>query len=424
MMEEIAKLQTKATTELLSKYIDAEGSAHQDSDSDDELLETIKREIGADRVPLLGIKLRENNIKIDTYRVSNGCVFETPETVQPGGIGPKSGDGTVPYLSLSFCKNWVGTPGMDVKIEEMEKIDHREILKMEPFWTLLVDYLCIAWKLPPTYEDKEYALQYRNQKKKKYLQEIRLKFIREGILVLHSKDDADCVFYSYGSVVQVAIINDKILQIRFKKDSDKTVEKQYTLETPSLAENLWHVANEISQRCQDMVHALASQLEREKSECLVTIPEESAKGRTPQLAGSKKKRNKVKMNAAVSEPILSLADTAKTSARPSISPPNPTVISPQLREISSRHDPSHLAPHLFVQVGIIANENVAKCVHPPSRITRRISLKKGVPTPDVSSSLESPDTIDTDTVELNFMIFHHCLCDTASFEELGEVLKE
>ena len=55
--------------------------------------------------------------------------------------GRRSGDGTVPYASLSYCTHW--DREIDVTIEELEGAEHREILKDKTF-TRLVGTLSLS----------------------------------------------------------------------------------------------------------------------------------------------------------------------------------------------------------------------------------------------------------------------------------------
>jgi hypothetical protein len=61
-----------------------------------------------------------------------GIGYETKDTVQgtlrssTGLHGHRSGDGTVPYVSLNYCTEW--RQDLELRIEELEGVEHREIL--------------------------------------------------------------------------------------------------------------------------------------------------------------------------------------------------------------------------------------------------------------------------------------------------------
>jgi hypothetical protein len=68
-----------------------------------------------------------------------GIGYETKDTVQgtlrssTGLHGHRSGDGTVPYVSLTYCTEW--RQDLELRIEELEGVEHREILSTGPHRT-------------------------------------------------------------------------------------------------------------------------------------------------------------------------------------------------------------------------------------------------------------------------------------------------
>lgn len=73
---------------------------------------------------------------MSNYVCHGGIAYETNDTVQNKLRGKKrSGDGTVPYPSLSYCSHW--SKEIDVVVEELEGADHREILKDKTFTRLV-----------------------------------------------------------------------------------------------------------------------------------------------------------------------------------------------------------------------------------------------------------------------------------------------
>eukprot|EP01105_Mastigella_eilhardi_P028779 TRINITY_DN972_c0_g1_i2.p1 TRINITY_DN972_c0_g1~~TRINITY_DN972_c0_g1_i2.p1 ORF type:complete len:804 (-),score=186.18 TRINITY_DN972_c0_g1_i2:89-2500(-) len=83
-------------------------------------------------------------IALEGYRVCEGVVYETETTPQQcilsqtGVHGTRSGDGTVPYESLSFCSTWRSKIN-DLRIQELNKVEHHDILRNKLFWQLLID---------------------------------------------------------------------------------------------------------------------------------------------------------------------------------------------------------------------------------------------------------------------------------------------
>ena len=65
-----------------------------------------------------------------------GIGYETKDTVQgtlrssTGLHGHRSGDGTVPYVSLNYCTEW--RQDLELRVEELEGVEHREILSTGP----------------------------------------------------------------------------------------------------------------------------------------------------------------------------------------------------------------------------------------------------------------------------------------------------
>ena len=66
------------------------------------------------------------------FEVKGGIIFETQTDDRP------SGDGTVPYWSLNYAKNWRSS--CEVTIDEVEGAEHRDILADRRFHNLLIDY--------------------------------------------------------------------------------------------------------------------------------------------------------------------------------------------------------------------------------------------------------------------------------------------
>jgi hypothetical protein len=71
------------------------------------------------------------------YKCHNGIAYETRKTPQADGRAA-SGDGTVPYASMAYCKKWKSSESTRVLVTELDKCDHRDILKDARF----VEYVC------------------------------------------------------------------------------------------------------------------------------------------------------------------------------------------------------------------------------------------------------------------------------------------
>jgi len=83
-----------------------------------------------------------NNIPNENYlgtTVNKGVIFETRQSPQVNGT--KSGDGVVPYISLSHVMKWKGLIP-DLKIVEMPNVDHNQILIYDHVFEVIVDHLC------------------------------------------------------------------------------------------------------------------------------------------------------------------------------------------------------------------------------------------------------------------------------------------
>ena len=75
--------------------------------------------------------------------IRNGIGYETSETSQPClGGKKKSGDGTVPYASLSHCKNWKDRNDLNLDIIEVPGAEHSSMLCSPEVIYHVLDYLC------------------------------------------------------------------------------------------------------------------------------------------------------------------------------------------------------------------------------------------------------------------------------------------
>jgi hypothetical protein len=85
--------------------------------------------------------------KLASLKISGGVGFETADTPQPcierltGLKGCASGDGTVTYASLNHCASW-RKDILELRIDELEGVEHREILNNRLFFKKLIEYIC------------------------------------------------------------------------------------------------------------------------------------------------------------------------------------------------------------------------------------------------------------------------------------------
>jgi len=75
----------------------------------------------------------------DGCNSKNGIIFETKKTLQYSGT--KSGDGIVPYASLSVPLPWMNLIDK-VKTVEFQNLDHNNILSNDSVFEVIVHHLC------------------------------------------------------------------------------------------------------------------------------------------------------------------------------------------------------------------------------------------------------------------------------------------
>jgi len=93
---------------------------------------------------------QDGHTPINGLKTKGGIVFETRETQQKifSGDGKihfvkKSGDGTVPYASLSYFSRFHNRPDAPhIEIVEIEGAQHREILSNDEAFETILDYVC------------------------------------------------------------------------------------------------------------------------------------------------------------------------------------------------------------------------------------------------------------------------------------------
>jgi len=74
--------------------------------------------------------------------IDGGIVKETPSTFQSTTRTHRSGDGTVPYCSLSYPRAWAKPGELLVRMEEIEGAEHREMLKDDRVHDAVVNFVC------------------------------------------------------------------------------------------------------------------------------------------------------------------------------------------------------------------------------------------------------------------------------------------
>lgn len=93
----------------------------------------------------------KDGFKKEYYEIDDGMINELPSTPQKdlltGNVVNKSGDGTVPYHSLQQPQVWKRDGLCDeVRIEEIDGAEHREILINEKFHDILLSYVTGSYK--------------------------------------------------------------------------------------------------------------------------------------------------------------------------------------------------------------------------------------------------------------------------------------
>jgi len=87
------------------------------------------------------------NTPLANYKVKDGFGYETKDTKQKiikeltGDEGYRSGDGTVPYVSLAYCQKW--KKDLHVTFDELEGVEHRAILNNRTFFKKLVEDIAV-----------------------------------------------------------------------------------------------------------------------------------------------------------------------------------------------------------------------------------------------------------------------------------------
>jgi len=77
-------------------------------------------------------------------KITDGVAFEMRNTYQPNARTHRSGDGTVPYVSLNFPATWRESKDApkDIKIVEVEGAEHREMLNNEAVFYHILKFVC------------------------------------------------------------------------------------------------------------------------------------------------------------------------------------------------------------------------------------------------------------------------------------------
>lgn len=98
--------------------------------------------------PTTKLRTREDawaRLNLLTYRITDGVIFETPQTLQevPGPAETKTcrvcGDGTVPYWSMSHVLTWKDEVE-ELTVDELDGAAHRLVVADERFFALLKRY--------------------------------------------------------------------------------------------------------------------------------------------------------------------------------------------------------------------------------------------------------------------------------------------
>eukprot|EP01114_Cavostelium_apophysatum_P015964 TRINITY_DN4462_c0_g1_i4.p1 TRINITY_DN4462_c0_g1~~TRINITY_DN4462_c0_g1_i4.p1 ORF type:complete len:1068 (-),score=202.61 TRINITY_DN4462_c0_g1_i4:276-3479(-) len=92
------------------------------------------------------LRLKSPGIGISGYKIKNGIVYETEDTPQKiirertGIDGTRSGDGSVPYVSLNYCATWKKDIP-EFQLVELPGVEHQGILNNRIFFKHLIEYV-------------------------------------------------------------------------------------------------------------------------------------------------------------------------------------------------------------------------------------------------------------------------------------------
>eukprot|EP01094_Clydonella_sp_ATCC50884_P018051 TRINITY_DN3267_c0_g1_i1.p1 TRINITY_DN3267_c0_g1~~TRINITY_DN3267_c0_g1_i1.p1 ORF type:complete len:1413 (+),score=388.34 TRINITY_DN3267_c0_g1_i1:156-4394(+) len=79
--------------------------------------------------------------RLPNFKCEGGIAYESKDTRQNCLKGKqRSGDGTVPYASLAYCRRWA--KDVNVRIAEIEGAEHRAILRNKTFTNLVIETVC------------------------------------------------------------------------------------------------------------------------------------------------------------------------------------------------------------------------------------------------------------------------------------------
>jgi hypothetical protein len=131
-----------------------------------------KREPGETHSWVLDKEATSDDPKFRQFKIKKGVAYESKETEQPSLerlTGRKvccSGDGTVSYASLNYCVHWRKQIS-ELIIEELEGVEHREILNNRLFFKKLIEYIGekpqkITSPNNLTIRGKKYLAQYKS----------------------------------------------------------------------------------------------------------------------------------------------------------------------------------------------------------------------------------------------------------------------
>eukprot|EP01094_Clydonella_sp_ATCC50884_P026463 TRINITY_DN7262_c0_g1_i1.p1 TRINITY_DN7262_c0_g1~~TRINITY_DN7262_c0_g1_i1.p1 ORF type:complete len:1217 (-),score=447.96 TRINITY_DN7262_c0_g1_i1:241-3612(-) len=165
---------------------------------------------------------------IQHYKCVNGIGYETKRTPQQDGRFC-SGDGTVPYASLSHCRKWQALDDIDVRITELEKCEHRDILKDKRFVKHMIEYVCYPPPpilLPEGFRNTKFTVKSctKGQRKTTY----KFFLTRKGLEIYTRKNDLK-VSVRYPDIESVEESSSDPLRFTMKLEGQSS-NKSYTCE--------------------------------------------------------------------------------------------------------------------------------------------------------------------------------------------------
>jgi len=180
------------------------------------------------------------------YVVEGGIAYETKDTKQNMLKGKqRSGDGTVPYASLAYCKKW-RKDGVKVRVEELEAADHRVILRDKRFHRLVLEAVCRPPPLPALpARFQNVAFEVVRQMGNGQQMKCTLRLTRKGLRVLYTRQKKRNLLYHYQLITNISVDdeNSELITVEVTRETHTKHLRYLTPHRESLARELVHRCN-------------------------------------------------------------------------------------------------------------------------------------------------------------------------------------